>query len=164
MFRAMRRAKQQLSEEECDRILTGASSGVLCVSGDGGYPYGVPISYAYDKAKKAIYFHCAKEGHKIDAIRRNDKASLCVIAKDDIVASEYTTYYKSVIVFGRIREVNSEPLKTMAATEIAIKYNPQDSMAGRMKAINDFYPALNILIMDIEHISGKQAKELIGRQ
>ena len=74
MFRAMRRAKQQLSEEECDRILTGASSGVLCVSGDGGYPYGVPISYAYDKAKKAIYFHCAKEGHKIDAIRRNDKA------------------------------------------------------------------------------------------
>ena len=52
----------------------------------------------------------------------------------------------------------------MAAKEIAIKYNPQDSIAGRMKAINDFYPALNILIMDIEHISGKQAKELIGRQ
>ncbi|MDE6550292.1 MAG: pyridoxamine 5'-phosphate oxidase family protein [Clostridia bacterium] len=163
MFRQMRRANQQLSQQECEEILIRASSGVLSVSGDDGYPYGVPLSYVYDRDNNAIYFHCAKAGHKLDAIRRNDKASLCVIAKDDVVESEYTTYYKSVIVFGKVKEITQEPDKTIAVAKLAIKYCPQDSDNGREEEINRYYPALNALELKIEHISGKQAKELIRR-
>ena len=39
---------------------------MLALLGDNDYPYAVPISYVYDDGK--VYFHSAKNGHKIDAI------------------------------------------------------------------------------------------------
>ena len=66
-FRPMRRFKQQMTNEECIALLRKAPRGVLAVLGDGGYPYTVPLDFVYDDGK--IYFHCAKEGHKLDAIR-----------------------------------------------------------------------------------------------
>ena len=79
MFRDMRRKQQALPYEESVTILESASSGVLAVLGDEGYPYTVPLSYVYREGK--LYFHCASEGHKLDAIRGCDKASFCVIEK-----------------------------------------------------------------------------------
>ncbi len=68
MFRKMRRFKQQISEEECTRILKEEKRGVLSMIGDEGYPYGIPLNHWYDEAAGTICFHVAKEGHKIDAL------------------------------------------------------------------------------------------------
>ena len=73
MFREMRRKRQALSPQENAAILQKGLSGVLALSSDNGYPYAVPINYVYDDGK--IYFHCAKNGHKLDAIQKNAKAS-----------------------------------------------------------------------------------------
>ena len=101
MFREMRRKKQALPIEECEAVLRRGTSGVLAVLGDGGYPYTVPLSYVYDGEK--IFFHCAKTGHKLDAILRESKVSFCVLDVDQVVPAEYTTYYRSVVAFGRAR-------------------------------------------------------------
>lgn len=101
MFREMRQKRQALSKEDCDDVLYLGTSGVLALAGDDGYPYAVPISYVYDGEK--LYFHGAKAGHKMDAILREPKASFCVIDQDQIVPEEYTTYFRSVIAFGKIR-------------------------------------------------------------
>ena len=69
MFRDLRRKKQLLSREETTAVLNRGTSGVLALSGDDGYPYAVPISYVYDQEQETIYFHCAKSGHKLDAIQ-----------------------------------------------------------------------------------------------
>lgn len=106
MFREMRRNKQLLSNNESVEILKNGTSGVLALLGDNEYPYAVPISYVYDNSK--IYFHGAKSGHKIDAIRKCNKASFCVIAQDEIHPEKYTTYFKSVITFGKIRILEDE--------------------------------------------------------
>ena len=76
MFREMRRKKQILSNKENMELLEKGTSGVLALLGDNGYPYAVPISYVYDNSK--IYFHGAKVGHKIDAIRKCRKASIYI--------------------------------------------------------------------------------------
>ena len=101
MFREMRRHSQQLSPEESREVLARCTSGVLAVSGDGGYPYAVPLSFAYREDK--LYFHCAKTGHKLDALLRDNRAGFCVIDQDRIVSEEFTTYFRSVILFGRAR-------------------------------------------------------------
>lgn len=72
-FRKMRRNRQELSRDESIRILKEGTSGVLALHGDDGYPYAVPISYVYDDGK--LYFHGAKSGHKLDALRSYPKAS-----------------------------------------------------------------------------------------
>lgn len=63
-LRNMRRKRQQLPEEETIYLLRHATSGVLSLLDESGYPYGVPISYVYDDNK--LYFHSALNGHKID--------------------------------------------------------------------------------------------------
>ncbi len=81
-FREMRRKRQQLAEEESIAILEKATAGTLALLGDNDYPYAVPISYVYHDGK--LYFHSALAGHKVDAIRKCDKASFCVIEQDDV--------------------------------------------------------------------------------
>lgn len=158
MFREMRRKKQKLSKEECERILYDGTSGVLALHGDDGYPYTVPISYVYDGEK--LWFHSAKSGHKIDAVLKNDKASFCVIDQDQIVPEEYTTYFRSVIAFGRIHIVEADTEKRSAIEKLALKYAPDDTDENREKAIEREWNPLCILEMEIEHLSGKQAIEL----
>ena len=93
-FREMRRKRQQLSDAESIDILKKSTSGTLALLGDDDYPYAVPISYVYQEGK--LYFHSALAGHKVDAIRKCDKASFCVIEQDAVQPEKYTTFFRSV--------------------------------------------------------------------
>lgn len=53
----MRRKRQQLSDEAARQVLEQATSGVLAVMGDGGYPYAVPLSYVWHDGR--LIFHSA---------------------------------------------------------------------------------------------------------
>lgn len=159
MFREMRRKKQKLSKEECDRILYNGTSGVLALHGDDGYPYAVPVSYVYDGEK--LLFHSAKNGHKIDAIIKNAAASFCVIDQDQIVPEEYTTYFRSIIAFGRIRILEDDAEKRSAIEKLAVKYAPDDTAENRNNAIDREWKLLCMMEMEIEHLTGKQAIEMI---
>ena len=159
MFREMRRKKQRLSKEDCDRILYNGTSGVLALHGDDGYPYAVPVSYVYDGEK--LLFHSAKNGHKIDAIIKNAAASFCVIDQDQIVPEEYTTYFRSIIAFGKIRILEDDAEKRSAIEKLAVKYAPDDTAENRNNAIDREWKLLCMMEMEIEHLTGKQAIEMI---
>ena len=158
MFREMRRKRQMLSEDDCKIILREGTSGVLALSGDDGYPYAVPLSYVYDGEK--IFFHCAKSGHKLDAIRRNPKASFCVIGQDKVVPEEYTTYYRSVIAFGKAQVITDEDEKWKALLLIAGKYAPLQA-ADHREAIGSHFKHACIIRLSVEHMSGKEALALV---
>ena len=162
MFRPMRRIRQQLSQEECQAVLARRTSGVLALSGDEGYPYALPISYVYHDGK--FYFHCAKSGHKLDAIRRDSKVSFCVIDQDQIVPQEYTTYFRSVIAFGTIRILEEDSEKRAAIEKLAVKYAPRDSVQNRDQAIDREWAPLCMLKMTVEHLTGKEAIELVRQR
>lgn len=162
MFREMRRKKQALSLEECAAILDSGTSGVLAVAGDNDYPYAVPISYIYDGSN--LYFHCAKVGHKLDAINRNSKVSFCLIDQDQIVPEEYTSYFRSVIVFGKIRILEDDQEKWTAIEKLTVKYVPNDSADSRKNAINRDWAQLCLLEMTIDSMTGKEAIELVKKK
>lgn len=159
MFREMRRKRQMLPQADAEALLLAGTSGVLAVSGDEGYPYAVPLSYVYHGGR--LYFHCAKSGHKLDAIARNPKASFCVIGQDQVVPAEYTTYFRSVIAFGTVRILEGEAEKREAIRAIAEKYAPENSPARREEEIEREWPALCLLEFSVEHLSGKEAIELV---
>ncbi len=155
-FRKMRRFKQELNEKETLEILANGKTGILGVIGDYGYPYTVPVNYVYENGK--IYFHCAKAGHKLDAIRQCDKISLCVIEKDDIIKEELTTYFRSVIVFGRTRILETDEEIFNAAEIFGLKYNEDKEAVD--KEIRREWNALCCVEITIEHMTGKEAIEL----
>ena len=161
MFREMRRSKQRLPREVAVEILERNTSGVLALSGDEGYPYAVPMSYVYAEGK--IYFHSAKNGHKIDAIQRNEKASFCVIDQDQIVPEKYTTFFRSVIVFGRLRLVEDMEEMRRIAAALAMKYSAYFK-EGIPKEINASIRNMAVLELTIDHITAKEAIELIKQR
>jgi len=160
MFRKMRRFVQQLPDDETLQILQNATSGVLAVSGDDGYPYAVPVSFVFDDGH--IYFHSALEGHKIDALSRAEKVSFCVIAEDMVCPEKVTTFYKSVIAFGRAKFLEGDA-KMRAARLLSDKF-----CADFPQAVEDDiaknYDRMNMIDITVEHMTGKEAIELTRRR
>lgn len=140
-------------------MLDRGTSGVLAVHGDDGYPYAVPLSYAYEDGK--LWFHCARTGHKLDAILRDPKVTFCVVDRDQVVPLEYTTYFRSVILFGKAR-VLEDPAEIRTALEkLALRYAPEDSEAHREAILEKELPAVVVIEVTMEHLSGKEAIELV---
>ena len=154
----MRRKRQQLSEAESIGILQKATSGTLALLGDNGYPYAVPISYVYHEGN--LYFHSALAGHKVDAIRQCDKASFCVIEQDDVQPKKYTTFFRSVIAFGRIHVIEDEAEKLSTARMLGNRYNPNDDESLK-KEIESGLSRMLMIRFDIEHLTGKETIELV---
>ena len=160
-FREMRRKRQQLSEEESIGILQKATAGILALLGDKGYPYAVPISYVYANGK--LYFHSSLSGHKVDAIRNCDKASFCVIDKDDVQPEKYTTFFRSVIAFGRIHIIEDEQEKQETARLLGNRYNP-DQEEALQKELEKGLARMVMIRFDMEHLTGKQAIEMVKQE
>lgn len=169
-FRKMRRSRQELDHEACLEMINRATSGVLSVAGDGGYPYGVPMSYVYvdgsgeEGSVGTFYFHCAKTGHKIDALRACDKACFTIIDRDDVVADEFTTYFKSVITFGRVKILETPEEILPAIRLLADRYSPDESEEKKTHEIDKEMPALAMLELKVEHMTGKEAIELVRKR
>jgi len=161
MFREMRRLKQSMTEEECLSVLKNGTSGVLAVAGDDDYPYAVPLSYVYDEGK--IFFHCAQTGHKLDGIARNAKVSFCVVGLDDVMPEKYTTYYRSVIVFGRARVLDDPWEKRSALEKRAARYSP-DQVEGRAREVDRQLAQVCMVEVAIEHMTGKESMEFVRRK
>ncbi|MBQ7174712.1 MAG: pyridoxamine 5'-phosphate oxidase family protein [Lachnospiraceae bacterium] len=158
MFREMRRSKQYLDKEECEDILKRGSHCVLAFAGDDGYPYALPISYAYEDGR--IYMHGAGAGHKIDSIRRNDKVSFTVVDQDLNVPSELTIYFRSVVCFGRARILTDEEEKIHCCRLVAGKYSPGFEEKAEASIARQLH-AMGCIEIAIEHMTGKQAIELV---
>lgn len=156
----MRRFKQQLTETDSLEILRNSTSGVLSLCGDDGMPYGVPLSHVYDDGK--LYFHSALTGHKVDLIRQNDNASFTVIAKDEIHPERYTTYFQSVIAFGKVRIIEDEQEKREILAILGRRCNPDDP-EGLSKEIQTGINRCLVIEMSIERLTGKQAIELVNK-
>ena len=110
--------------------------------------------------RKTILPLCQRR-HKLDAIQRSSKASFCVIDQDQIVSEKYTTYFRSVIAFGQIRFIEDEKEKRAAIEKLTKKYSPDEDAAGRRKEIDREWKTLCMLEMCIDHMTGKEAIELV---
>ena len=157
MFRAMRHPNKQLSREECLQILINEPRGVLSLIGDDGYPYGIPLDHWYSEEDNKLYFHCAKVGHKIDAISACDKVSYCVMDEGFRRDGEWALNINSVVVFGRMRIVEDEGKKREICSNLVRKFTDDEAYLHRELA--NAFGRVNCLELAIEHMTGKLVNE-----
>lgn len=157
MFRPMRRNPQALSPEEITEVLEKETRGVLSVNGDDGYPYGVPINHYYSKEENRLYFHGAKLGHRVDAIRRDPKVSYNVIGQDEKKDGDWAFYVKSVIAFGRAVLIEDPAEIERVSRLLCAKFPcPQGYVDHEIE--KDLQRTLCFAI-DIEFMTGKRVHE-----
>ncbi len=157
MFRKMRRSGQQISESECIEILKNTKRGVLSLVGDDGYPYGLPIDHWYCEEDGKIYFHGAKEGHKIDSIKGCDKAGYCVYDEGYRKEGEWALNIKSVIIFGRMSLVEDEEKARKICTALVKKFTDDEDYLE--KELKNAFPRVQCLELAPEHMTGKLVNE-----
>ncbi|MFI3114632.1 MAG: pyridoxamine 5'-phosphate oxidase family protein [Clostridia bacterium] len=153
MFREMRRKERAMEKTEIAEILKTATNGVLAVTGDDDYPYAVPLSFVYENNK--IYFHSTNENsHKIDAISKNPKVSFCVVTKDEIVPEDFTTSFKSIVVFGKASVLTKKDEILEIMMLIARKYC-SSHMSQAPNYAKSYLEEFCIVEIEIEHLTGK---------
>ena len=157
MFREMRRFKQKLDNKDCIRVLQTQPRGVLSMIGDNGYPYGIPLDHWYSETDNTVYFHCAGEGHKTDAVSACDKVSYCVMDEGYRKEGEWALNIKSVIVFGRISIVEDETKKLEILTNLTKKFTDDEEYLE--KELTRSFSRVNCLALTIEHMTGKLVNE-----
>lgn len=157
MFRELARKKLQLPQEMCIALLKEQPRGVLSVLGDDGYPYGVPMDHWYNEADGCLYFHSGKQGHKVDAMKRHDKASFCVFDQGYKEKGDWALHIKSVIVFGRIEIVEDQEQAIELTRQLSYKYT---SDAGYIEEEIRKYGHNTLCFRLVpEHMTGKIVKE-----
>ena len=157
MFRPMRRAKRTISDEDARSLLAEGRRAVLAVNGDDGYPFAFPIDYRFDADANKIYFHGAKAGQKVDALRRSDKVCLTVMGNERLENGEWAPYVQSVVVFGRCRLVDDAAKTEAEIRRLALKYYPSAEEVER--ELEKYLSAVQLYEIEIEHLAGKQVQE-----
>ena len=155
MFRPMRRIKQQLSEDEALEVLKSAKRGVLSVIGDDGWPYGIHLNPYWEDGR--LYFHGAKKGHKIDAMKRCAKASYCVYDQGYRKEGEWALNIKSVIIFGRLEIIEDFDRAMDITRQLSLKYTNDIEYINR--EIQQFGKNTLVFRLVPEHITGKLVNE-----
>lgn len=154
MFREMRRKEKKLSDKEAIEILNSGEEGVLATIGKDSYPYAVPLNYAYHN--NGIYFHCARSGHKIDNMNHNSKVSFCVVKDTQIIPEEFSTNFKSVVLFGKAQELLGD--EKQEGLMVLVRRLSSDHVKAGEKYIKNAMDQTRVFKINIEHISGKVAK------
>lgn len=157
MFRAIRKRKNEISTEAAEQLLLDSRRGVLAVNGAEGYPYAIPINFYFDKGARKIYFHGAKAGHKIEALRACDKVCLTVYGNETVKEEAWAPFMQSAVVFGRCYLMENGPEATARLKQFAMKYYPDEHLAD--EEIARAGKAVQMFEIEIEHLSGKEVEE-----
>lgn len=154
-FREIRRKDRIWDNESARELLEKSEYGILSVCAPEGYGYGIPLNYILEG--DSLYFHCAPEGHKLDAVRTNDRVSFCVVGNTQVIPGKFTTNYASVIVFGHMTIVENDEERLHALRLLVGKYSA-DFREVSERYIAGSFGRTAILRLDIEHLSGKTKK------
>ena len=157
MFRPIRKKKNEISVDKAKALLHSSRRGVLAVNGDDGYPYAIPINYLYDEENEKIIFHGAKAGHKVDALKKNDKICFTVFGNEAVKEEAWAPFLQSVVVFGRCHLVESQEDAIALVKKFAAKYYPNMDMVNEEAASSG--RAVQMFEIQIEHLSGKEIQE-----
>ncbi len=157
MFRPIRRAKKEISNDAARQLLHESKRGVLAVNGDDGYPYAIPVNYLYDEEQGKIYFHGAKAGHKVDSLKKCDKVCFTVFGNETIKDLEWAPYWQSTVVFGRCHLLETNEETEQILRRVARRYYPNEATID--EEIASSVRAVQMYEITIEHMSGKEIQE-----
>lgn len=157
MFRPIRKKKNEIDVNAAQALLQNSRRGVLAVNGDDGYPYAIPVNYFYDTESQKIYFHGARAGHKVDALKACDKICFTVYGNEQIKEEAWAPFMQSVVVFGRCHLMEAGPKSTALLKRFAMKYYPNEQLAD--EEIEHAGKAVQMFEIEIEHLSGKEIQE-----
>ena len=156
----MRRRDREIKEfDEIVKIIKKCDSLVLGLN-DEGYPYLVPLNFGMDieDGQLYLYFHCAKQGKKLDLIQKDNRATFEMDCNHNFILYEErmscTMGYESVIGQGTI-EIVAEDKKFDALKILMRQYHAEDFQFN-----TDMIKVTTLLRLKVEKLTGKRRNNI----
>lgn len=151
----MRRKDREMDEAFALKIADQCEYAVMSMIDSEGAPYCVPISIARDG--QTIYFHCAKEGKKVDALRLNPEICMACVGHTCRAMDKFTTEFESAVLRGRAEEVLTDEEKIHALRLLCLRHTPTN-MREFDAAISKSLTRTAVWKVTICEIAGKRKK------
>lgn len=153
----MRRSDRQQSRAFALELIDRCTHGVMALSSRESIPYCLPLSFV--RVGDSLYFHCAREGRKVDLLRSDPQVCVTFVGKDTpafVEPAMYTTYFQSAIVTGTAVEVTEERERIQAMEALCRKVTPGHMGEAFQRAIDQSMAATAVWRIDLDEISGKE--------
>ncbi len=149
----MRRADREIKDREELRAIMEAVQ--VCRIGmcDEGGPYVVPMNFGL--GENCLYFHCAREGRKIDILRKNGRVcfemDILHEVRREALRCGCTASFDSIIGFGRAVILEDSGERKAALDRIMAHYGSE----GPFDYAGEYFAKTAIIRIDIEEMTGK---------
>lgn len=151
----MRRNDRAQGRDFSLSLIDRCTHGIMALSTGEPTPYCLPLSFV--RVKDDLYFHCAREGRKVDLMRRFPQVCITFVGDDRpafVAPAVYTTYFQSVIVTGTASEVTDPAEKAQALRALCQKLTPE-SMDCFESALEESLAVTAVWKVHMEELSGK---------
>ncbi len=151
----MRRKDREMDETFALEVVDKCEYAVLSMVDTEGKAYGIPVTIVRDGM--AVYFHCAQEGKKIDALRSHAEVCMACVGDTCRALDKFTTEFESAIFYGQAEEVEEDEEKIHALRLLCERHTPTN-MHNFEQAVSGSLPRTAVWKIRIHSITGKQKK------
>jgi uncharacterized protein len=155
-YHVRRTDREIVGRSEIDSVLLRGRFATLAMCHD-GEPYAVTLSYGYDAGARALYFHLAPVGRKVEAISRDPRVCGTVVIDGGYEPGACKHHYESVVFEGEMALVKhlDERRHGMRVLLSHLEDDP-DTVWERNKLSGDtVYDRMAVARLDIREITGK---------
>jgi len=123
-----------------------------------GEPYIVAVNYGFEWTGEmpVLYFHCAREGRKLDAMRANPRVCFELDGEHELIRGErpcdWGMKYASIVGYGRLSEVVDGEARQAGLDSIMVRYG----WKGEAAYAPAVFDRTTVLRLDVDELSGKR--------
>ena len=150
----MKKPHRNVSEETAYELLKQVSVGALSMIDVNGLPYVTPVHAVYCPEDECLYFHCAPEGRRWEALHKNPAVCYVAVTSMEVVPDHFTTLYHSVMVNGHIEFIEDADNKRRTLIQMTETLVP-GQLTKRPQVIDAFSGGMEMIRIKIDSITAK---------
>ena len=161
----LRRVDREINDLKALKQILNYSKHFVLSLADGEEPYAVPMGYVYDEDENAVYFHCSKEGKKIEIIKKNPRTWGVVVFDRGILKGACVNMYASVMFSGSVEFIEDKAEMAKVMNIFAERLSSDiDGVKNRVKTLfgGEGNALGNVVFgkIRLEELTGKRSTEM----
>lgn len=161
LMRGIRRKEKEVTDRsEMVRVLEAARYVTIAMCDEDG-PYLATLTHGFDAERNAIYFHCAQDGRKVDALKRDGRVWGQALVDLGYADGRCDHLYETTQFRGKATFVQDIGEKRHAL-ETMIRKNERDPGKVTEEQVTDeSLMRVNIGRIDIDLMTGKRSDKVV---
>ncbi len=160
-MKGIRRKEKAIENREEMIAILESSKYITIAMCQNDVPYLVTLSHGYDRKKDCIYFHCAREGKKVDILSENNIVWGQAIEDHGYAEGACDHLYVTTQFKGKVSFVEDVKEKEHALGILINSLEPNPQRVVEEQITEKSVKQVHIGRIDIEYLSGKKSKEVI---